>query len=133
MYYSHGATKKKKQCSFEGCTNQKMKTHCSHVGCTNQVLEGGVCWTHGAKRELKGCILEGCANGIIKSGFCVTHGALKVRKSCAALRDVVNLARKGGVCGTHGATRKSCSFGGIPARVLIITRLYRRLYSLVVT
>ena len=52
-------------------------------------------------------------HGIIKSGFCVTHGALKVRKSCAALRDVVNLARKGGVCGTHGATRKSCSFEGM--------------------
>ena len=131
MYYSHDATKKKKQCSFEGCTNQKMKTHCSHVGCTNQVLEGGVCWTHGAKREWDAA-WKGVPMESLKVDF-VLLGALKVRKSCAALRDVVNLARKGGVCGTHVATRKSCSFEGIPARVLITTRLYRRLYSLVVT
>jgi hypothetical protein len=111
-----------------------MKTHCSHAGCTNQVLEGGVCWTHGAKRELKGCSLEGCAMESLKVDFVLLM----------VLWRYENLAQLWGMWSTSHIKeefvahmvqlrRKSCSFEGIPARVLITTRLYRRLYSLVVT
>jgi hypothetical protein len=50
------------------------------VGCANQAQKGGVCFTHGAKVELKRCSHEGCTKypqG--KGGVCVTHGA-KVKR-----------------------------------------------------
>ena len=47
----------------------------------------GVCWTHGAKRELKRCRLQGmCTKFVKKGGFCITHGAKVVgRGNCAQL------------------------------------------------
>jgi hypothetical protein len=115
-------TKKRKRCSYEGCTNQVVKggvcvthgakvtrKHCSHKGCANQAVRGGVCITHGAKMELKRCSVERCNNTSKKGGVCVTHGAEKKRCS---LEGCTNQARKGGVCITHGATVKQCSFEG---------------------
>ena len=106
---THGATRKpRKQCSFEGCTNNDQKggvciTHgakvkprkqCSHEkGCNNQSRSGGVCYTHGAR-----CSYEGCNNKVIKGGVCTTHGAKVVVKRCI-IEGCTNVARrKGGVC-----------------------------------
>jgi hypothetical protein len=40
------------------------KKQCRFDGCTNQVIKGGVCWTHGAK--VKQCSQEGCTNGAVR-------------------------------------------------------------------
>jgi hypothetical protein len=48
---------------------------CSYEGCNNQARKGGVCTTHGAKREVKQCSFEGCTNKVIKGGVCWRHGA----------------------------------------------------------
>ena len=64
-----------------------------------------MCYTHGAKREVKRCSFKGCTNQVVRGGICVTHGAIKVRKRCS-LKGCTNFVQKGGVCWTHGANAK---------------------------
>ncbi len=106
----HGAKKKFKRCSIEGCTNQVInggvckrhgaKRECRHEGCTSHAVKGGVCIRHGAK--MKRCISDGCANQAVKGGVCIKHGAK--RKLCS-VEGCTNHAKKGGVCRRHGAYR----------------------------
>ena len=125
----HGAKKKIKLCSAEGCSNQ--------------VRNNGVCRRHGArnsgerlkkqmaaggekrkKREAdagagkdedgppmkktsnrnRPCKQEGCPNQAYKGGVCRRHGA-KV-KMCEFEGGCTNQAKKGGLCYRHGAKVK---------------------------
>jgi hypothetical protein len=103
--------RKRKRCSFEGCTNIAQKggvcvTHgakvekkrCSHMGCTNQVVKGGVCITHGAIVKKKHCFFEGCTNQVVKGGVCFTHGATR---KCCSFEGCTSQSKKGGVCYRH--------------------------------
>jgi len=88
-------------------------------GCTNGAVKGGVCYTHGAKREVKRCSFKGCTNQVVRGGICVTHGAIKVRKRCS-LKGCTNFVQKGGVCWTHGANAK-CDGG----KTMQLWRMYQ--------
>jgi hypothetical protein len=59
--------------------------------------------------DVKRCSHEGCTNLARKGGVCVTHGA-KVKR--CSFDGCINKAVKGGVCVTHGAKRKQCSHEG---------------------
>ena len=109
---------KKKDCSWDGCTNYARKggvcvRHgaqvklCSVEGCTTIAKKGGVCIRHGAKVKL--CSNAGCTNHVQKGGVCIKHGAKKKRCSNAGC---TNEAVKGGVCRRHGAQAKKCSKEG---------------------
>ena len=68
----------------------------------NRVVTGGLCETDGKKRKQYRytCTHDGCTNQAKKGGVCTTHGAK--RKTCN--RDgCSNQALKGGVCWRHGA------------------------------
>jgi hypothetical protein len=60
-----------------------------------------MCRVHGAPR--KRCIShEGCTNIAKKGGVCVTHGAkVKAYKRCSFKGGCTKKARKGGVCQRH--------------------------------
>jgi hypothetical protein len=73
--------RKRKRCSFEGCTKQAQK--------------GGVCVTHGAM--VKRCRFEGCTYQAVKGGVCVTHGAKRHVYICTFVGGCTNQAQKGGV------------------------------------
>ena len=100
----------RKRYDNEECKNlaQKgVKKQCSYEGCTNQVVNGGVCKRHGAK--VKTCSHEGCTNYSKNGRVCIRHGAKK--KHCKH-EGCTKHARKGGVCKRHGANGKkyTCSY-----------------------
>ena len=52
------------------------KTHkfCSHAGCTKYAQKRGFCCRHGGKYK---CRFEGCSNQVVNGGVCWSHGAKK--------------------------------------------------------
>ena len=104
------ATKDRKLCSSEGCSNISVNNGvcyrhgakrrlCKAEGCTLVALQKGVCLRHGAKHPR--CKVEGCDKQAQNGGVCRRHGA-KVKLCSTA--GCTNKARKGGVCIKHGAT-----------------------------
>ena len=61
----------------------------------------------------KNCKRDGCAKLARKGGVCTTHGA--TRKRCSQ-EGCANGAVKGGLCATHGARTKRCSNEGCANR-----------------
>eukprot|EP00985_Skeletonema_marinoi_P031270 scaffold37388_cov146-Skeletonema_marinoi.AAC.2 len=110
---------RKRDSSLEGDLPRKKvakknyRHECSAEGCTNKVVQGGVCFRHGAKRKL--CSSEGCTNMVVQGGVCMRHGA-KV-KLCSS-EGCTNQVRRGGVCRKHGAKIKLCSSEGCTNQVV---------------
>ncbi len=118
------ATKDRKLCSFDKCTNISVNSGvcyrhgakrrlCKAEGCTLVALQKGVCLRHGAKHPR--CSAEGCDKQAQNGGVCRKHGA-KV-KLCSS-EGCTNKARKGGVCIKHGATTLQCSSAGCTNHVM---------------
>ena len=76
MCIRHGAKKKKKRYSSDGCTNQ--------------VIQGGVCLRHGAKLKL--CINEGRANNAQRGG--VAEGMGQSGNYAALMGARINLSKE---------------------------------------
>ena len=84
---------------------------CSREGCNNYAfIQGGECYTHGAKVRKHTCNAEGCSKQVQQGGVCIRHGA-KI-KTCSQ-DGCTNNALKGGVCWRHGARKaETCSHEG---------------------
>jgi hypothetical protein len=72
---------------------------------------------HGAKVMRKRCSFEGCANIAKKGGVCITHGSMVKRCS---FEGCTRYSQKGGVCRTHGAKVevKRCGHEGCDNKVV---------------
>lgn len=46
-------------------------------------MNGGVCYTHGAKKVVHYCNVEGCKNIRVQGGVCKKHGAVTSQTSAA--------------------------------------------------
>ena len=63
-----------------------------------------------APRNMSICSHKGCAKQVQKGGgVCTTHGATKKRCRCSVKGCTTGVVR-GGMCITHSSTKKRCSF-----------------------
>ena len=87
---------------------KRKKYFCSVAECTHQVVNGGLCWRHGAKKNF--CSVVGCSKKAVNGGVCISHGA---KKYICSVDKCTSQVMWRGLCGRHGAKlkrRQQCQF-----------------------
>ena len=110
--------RKRGKCTHPTCTNDvvqgevcfkhgakvKATKKCTHPTCTNDAVQGGVCIRHGAKRKAtKKCTHPTCTRNAVQGGVCFRHGAKKRKRAKCTHPTCTRNAVQGGVCVRHGA------------------------------